>query len=145
MMGTYSHYGDFLTETLLIYFQKILEKKLKLKLVPAYSYFRIYKKGDVLKKHNDRPSCEISATLNVAGDPWEIFLENIKKGILLNYTDMLIYKGNKLKHWRNEFKGNTCIQIFFHFNDLNGPFKTENLYDTRPFLGLPTAFCKKSD
>jgi len=146
MVGTYSHYGDFLTETLLIYFQKILEKKLKLKLVPTYSYFRIYKKGDVLKKHNDRPSCEISATLNVAGDPWEFFLENVKKGIILNHTDMLIYKGNKLKHWRNEFKGNMCIQIFFHFNDLNGPFKTKNLYDTRPFLGLPSEFCKeKSD
>ena len=31
-----------------------------LKLYPAYTYARIYKKGDELKRHKDRFSCEIS-------------------------------------------------------------------------------------
>jgi hypothetical protein len=39
-----------------------MEKHTKLKLIPTYSYARIYKKGDVLHRHKDRFSCEISTT-----------------------------------------------------------------------------------
>ena len=34
-----------------------------LNLKPTYSYWRLYKTGDVLKRHKDRPSCEVSTTL----------------------------------------------------------------------------------
>lgn len=136
MTGTYSHYSDFLTETLLIYFQKILEKKLKLKLVPAYSYFRIYKKGDVLKKHVDRKSCAISGTLNLGGDLWPIYLkDNYKKTheVILNPGDILIYDGCNFEHWREEFNKELCTQVFLHYNNKN----SKNIYDNRKHLGLP--------
>ena len=42
----------------------VMEKHTKLKLSETYSYARIYKKGDVLARHKDRYSCEISTTLN---------------------------------------------------------------------------------
>ena len=29
----------------------------------------------ILKRHKDRPSCEISTTLNLGGDPWPIFID----------------------------------------------------------------------
>jgi hypothetical protein len=52
-----------------------------LKLNPTYAYARIYKKGDILHRHKDRFSCEISTTLNLGGDDWPIFIEkDPKKG-----------------------------------------------------------------
>ena len=73
---TYSHYADIAMETLLQWVLPTMEKHTKLKLVPTYSYARIYKNGDVLKKHKDRFSCEISTTVNLGGNPWPIYLNN---------------------------------------------------------------------
>ena len=73
--NTYSHYGDLVMETLLQRVKPAMEKHTKLKLSETYSYARIYKKGDVLHRHKDRYSCEISTTLNLGGDPWPIFID----------------------------------------------------------------------
>jgi hypothetical protein len=72
---TYSHYSDILMETLLMEVKSIAEKNINLKLIPNYSYVRVYKKGDALHRHKDRFSCEISTTLNLGGDPWPIFID----------------------------------------------------------------------
>ena len=102
---TYAHYADIAMETLLLKCQPAMEKATGLKLYPAYTYARIYKKGDVLKRHIDRFSCEISTTMNLGGDPWPIYLEpsgkKNKKGIKidLNPGDMLVYRGEDLEHW----------------------------------------------
>jgi hypothetical protein len=34
-------------------------------MLPTYSYARIYANGDELKKHRDRPACEVSVTLHL--------------------------------------------------------------------------------
>ena len=154
---SYSHYADIAMETLLLKVKPIMEKKTKLKLVPTYSYARIYKKGDILHKHKDRMSCEISTTLNLGGDKWPIYInpkpnegsfEDTKyissksKGIKieLNPGDMLVYRGCDLEHWRNSFKGNDCVQVFLHYNDLNSKFSDSNKFDGRPILGVPSDF-----
>ena len=62
-------------ETLLQKVKPIMEKESGVKLTETYSYARIYKKGDELKRHKDRYSCEISTTMNLGGDDWPIFLE----------------------------------------------------------------------
>ena len=64
--NTYSQYGNMAMETLLLKCQPKMEEVTELKLYPAYTYARIYKKGDVLKRHKDRFSCEISTTMNLA-------------------------------------------------------------------------------
>ena len=51
---TYSHYADIVMETLLQKVKPIMEKKSGVKLIETYSYARIYKKGDELKRHKDR-------------------------------------------------------------------------------------------
>ena len=146
--NTYSHYGDIVMETLLLKLKPIMEKYTKLKLNPNYSYARIYKKGDILKRHKDRFSCEISTTLNLGGDPWPIYLEPSgkegQKGIKVNLNsgDMLVYKGNELEHWREEFKGENCGQVFLHYNNLSTKGSKENLFDRRPEVGLPVYFKK---
>ena len=157
--NTYSHYADLAMEALLEKVKPRMEKETKLKLIPTYSYARIYKKGDVLKRHKDRFSCEISTTMFLGGDPWDICLEPNKnvgippegpyvpttnKGIKVSLKpgDMLIYSGCELEHWREAFQGKNCAQVFLHYNQVTSPEAIENRFDRRPFLGLPSWFKK---
>ena len=145
---TFSCYSDVAMETLMLKCQPIMEKTTGLKLTPAYTYARIYKKGDVLKRHKDRFSCEISTTMNLGGDPWAIYLEpSGKEGLKgikvdLKPGDMLVYSGCELEHWRNKFKGKECVQAFLHYNNRKTPGAKENMFDKRPHLGLPAWFKK---
>ena len=158
---TYNSYSDIAMETLMLKCQPIMEKTTGLKLNPAYSYARIYKKGDVLKRHKDRFSCEISTTMNLGGDAWPLYLDpsggnfvideyknihkpNAPKGVRvdLKVGDMLVYSGCELEHWRNKFKGKECIQVFLHYNNRKTPGAKENMFDKRPHLGLPSWFKK---
>ncbi len=142
--NTYSCYGDFVMETLLVKMLPVMKEQTGLDLIPTYSYARAYKKGDELKRHKDRPSCEISTTINLGGDPWPIFIEPSgetgKEGtkVLLEVGDMLVYSGCELEHWREPFEGNICGQVFLHYNHVNGPFAEKNKFDGRPMLGLPS-------
>ena len=154
--GTYSKYADWAMETLLLYMIPIMKAKTGLDLVPTYSYTRLYEKGNKLKRHRDRPSCEVSTTLHLGGDKWPIFLDpsggrhvideykeihkpGAPKGIKvdLKVGDMLIYAGCELEHWREPFEGKICSQVFLHYNHANGPYAKTNLYDKRPLLGVP--------
>ena len=153
--GSYAKYADRLMETLLVKVIPIMKAKTELNLIPTYSYTRLYRKGNILKRHKDRPSCEISTTLNLGGDNWDIFLDptgtnnvideyknihkpNAPKGIKISLKpgDMLIYSGCELEHWREPFQGNLCGQVFLHYNHANGPYAKTNLYDKRPMLGI---------
>jgi hypothetical protein len=134
--NTYSHYADNVMETLLMKVLPVMQQETGLELIPTYSYARIYKNGDILHKHKDRPSCEISTTIHLGGDPWSIFVEGTE--VLLDVGDMLVYSGCELEHWREPFEGNTCAQVFLHYNHVNGPFAKENRFDKRPMLGLPS-------
>ena len=133
--NTYSIYGDPVFDTLLMKMLPVMNRETGLDVIPTYSYARIYKKGDILHKHKDRPSCEISTTLSLGGDPWPIFLEG--KQVDLDIGDMLIYEGCKLEHWRDKFEGENCGQVFLHYNDVNGQFKDINIFDGRDKLGTP--------
>ena len=155
--GTYSKYADWVMETLLMYMIPIMKAKTGLDLIPTYSYTRLYKKGDILHRHKDRPSCEVSTTLHLGGNEWPIFIDptgedNILSGsetttvvkpgapkgiqVDLKIGDMLIYAGCDLEHWREPFQGMVCSQVFLHYNHANGPFAKTNIFDKRKMLGL---------
>jgi len=120
-----------------------MEKETGYKLNETYSYARIYKLGDVLHRHKDRYSCEVSTTLHLGGDPWPIYLDPTgKKGqagikVELEPGDMLMYSGCEVEHWREPFPGKDCAQVFLHYNDSQKKTADENKFDGRPFLGLP--------
>jgi len=154
--GSYAKYADRFMETLLVKTIDVMQKKTGLKLVPTYSYTRLYRTGNILNRHKDRPSCEISTTLCLGGDHWPIYLDptgadNVieeYKGIVkpgaplgvevnLKPGDMLIYSGCELEHWRKPFEGKLCGQVFLHYNHADGQFAKSNLYDKRPLLGIP--------
>ena len=154
--NTYSHYADPVMETLLMKVLPIMKQETGLKLIPTYSFARLYKKGDILKRHKDRPSCEISTTIHLGGHSWPIFIDgtgsdniideeknthkpNAPEGtkVLLNVGDMLVYSGCELEHWREPLEGDVCGQVFLHYNHADGPFATKNKFDGRPILGIP--------
>jgi len=156
--GCYTKYADWVMETLLMFMIPVMKAKTGLELIPTYTYTRLYEKGNILHRHKDRPSCEISTTLHLGGDSWPIYLDptgadNILSGsetttivkpgapkgvqVDLKVGDMLIYSGCELEHWREPFQGNVCSQVFLHYNHANGPYAKTNLYDKRPLLGVP--------
>ena len=141
--GCFSVYADFAMETLLDECKAKMELVTGLTLVPTYSYHRIYNNGSELKKHKDRESCEVSATLclgfdnsNVSEDyNWGMYIND--EEVKLNPGDLIAYRGDELDHWRDVYKGNHHSQVFLHYNDLYGKFKDTNKYDGRRHLGLP--------
>jgi len=103
---------------------KPLSAHVGMELEPSYCYARIYRKGEVLKPHTDRPACEISGTMtlghDVASPIWPIFMgkneeDNIGTQIKVKVGDMLMYHGCELNHWRPEYKGEWQTQVFFHY------------------------------
>ena len=157
--GTFSIYADTAMELLLGELCSNVEKETNMNLYPTYSYARTYRKNDILERHKDRYSCEISCTLNLGGDKWPIFIEAEKnvglvedgfvgstenKGtkVLLEPGDMMIYKGMACEHWREPFEGENCVQVFLHYNQKETPGSEENKYDGRSQLGLSYAFSK---
>ena len=147
-----SIYGSPVFDKFLQDFAEPIGKHIGKKLLPTYTYSRIYRPGEILKKHKDRPACEISATLTLGFDKkpiWPIFAnENKQTAITLNKGDMMVYKGCELLHWREEFKGKWHVQVFFHYVDANGPYKNHymdgrNNFGTQKHANVNTVTPKK--
>lgn len=140
--NAHSKYGDPAMETLLLNLHDLMQKHTGLELYPTYSFYRVYRPGDDLKIHKDRPSCEISATLcfNYSYDTedytWPIYMEGNQ--VKQNPGDLVIYKGCELDHWRDVFDlrddNAWHVQGFFHYVDANGPYN-DYKFDKRDSIG----------
>lgn len=166
--GTPSFYADTLMETILMAVTPNVERLTGKRLYPTYSYFRVYKNGDDLPPHIDRPPSEIGLTLQLGFDisnledpdyRWKIYMDNkidyrrneMKArrkadpsegvGLEMNPGDCAIYHGCEVRHWRFAFEGNTQSQAFLMFVDRDGPY-AKYRYDTRPHLGFPDSTIK---
>jgi hypothetical protein len=136
--NTLCAYGDPAFDGLLEYLRPRIEEHSGLRLSPTYSYFRLYKHGDTLKRHRDRPACELSVSLNIGQVPseaWPLFVEgNVGPyGALLSPGDGLLYRGIDLSHWREPFPGNQLVQVFLHYVDRDGPYAAQK-FDGRVSL-----------
>ena len=128
---------DKLLQDLLPHFEKACGKRL----YPTYSYARLYKPGEKLKKHKDRPACEISATITLGfeGDVWSIYMAGNK--IDMQVGDAVLYRGMEVEHWREKYtEGQWQAQVFLHYVDADGPHADQK-YDGRESLGLPKTDC----
>ena len=123
-----SWYNDPLMTALLDTKLPTVELESNLKLYPTYAYWRYYVLGANLKKHTDRPSCEISVSACIKKyDNWPLIIEG--KKIELNEGDGLLYDGCDQKHGRpGVYKGEGMAQVFFHYVNQNGPH-TNHAYD----------------
>jgi hypothetical protein len=107
-------------------FVKLLVKKinhvsaiLEEDVLPTYTYTRIYSKGEELKRHRDRPACEISLSLNLKKDTdWPIWFQKPNGeeiSLELNQGDAVMYLGEVSDHWRNAYQGQEHVQLFLHY------------------------------
>lgn len=140
----YAFYADPLAETILYNAREDVEAACGRELDPTYSYSRIYVKGDQLKKHIDRPACEISVTVNVAinaDKPWSIwcqYKDNPPVECVLAPGDAVVYKGCEVYHWREPLQhADINAQFMLHYVDKNGP-NASHKWDRRSSLGLPS-------
>lgn len=89
------------------------------KVLPTYTYARVYKHGSVLERHRDRPACEISFTLNLSKDAdWPIWFQRpdgSETSVELNPGDSVLYLGCQADHWRTQFEGQEYTQLFMHY------------------------------
>lgn len=140
--NAHSKYADPAMETMLLHLLPIMKENTGLDLIPTYSYYRVYRNGDTLEKHRDRPSCEISCTLcfNFSYDPkkykWPIYMDS--NSVEQNPGDLVIYRGCDLEHWRDSLnypEETWQVQGFFHYIDANGPYAADHKFDGRESVG----------
>lgn len=138
-----SIYGDAFFDNMMEQLTEVFNDVSGKTLLPTYSYARIYRKGEELKIHTDRPACEISATITLGFDEnsWPIFFNNEdvldnSNPLITDVGDAVLYKGTEIYHWREQFQGEWQCQVFFHYVDADGPYKDEK-YDGRETLGTP--------
>lgn len=135
-----SVYGDPEHDALLEKMCDSIGNHIGKKLIPQYTYARIYRPGEELKKHTDRPECEISATICLGYTtqvPWPIYMGSEASRVDMITGDMVVYKGCEVPHWRPPLKardGEWVVQLFIHYVDANGPYKHLK-YDGRDKLG----------
>jgi len=121
-------YNDPLMNSLLDFKLPVVEKESNLKLFPTYAYWRYYVFGGTLKKHRDRPACEVSVTACIKKyDNWPLIIEG--KSFELEEGDALLYAGCDQEHGRpGIYKGDGMAQVFLHYVNQNGPNKN-HAYD----------------
>ena len=126
---------DIPMESLLSYIQPTVEKAYGKELIPTYSFWRTYYKGQCCPPHKDRPACEVSVTLTLGASEescsWEIFVDG--KGFKTMPGEGIIYKGCEQEHWRNDLQYDWHSQVFLHYVEKHGKNK-EYAYDERPGL-----------
>jgi hypothetical protein len=121
-------YCDPVMEVILIKALPKVEALVGLALYKTYSYWRMYRRGDILRIHKDRPACEISVTMTIGYDgprPWPVYLLNKNEDpvkIDLEAGDALIYKGIERYHGRGINNSGRQAQVFLHYVDKNGPY-----------------------
>lgn len=135
-------YGDPAFDTLMLMSLPLVEEVVGKKLLPTYTYARIYFNGAELLPHTDRDECEHSVSLCLGGNAdllWPLWFKNEDNDpeyVAMSESDAVIYSGNKVHHWRDAFEGETQFQVFMHYVEAEGEHK-DQLFDTRPYIGLP--------
>lgn len=115
--------------------QPILEELLGEELIPSYWFSTTYHNKGWMNCHTDRPSCEISVTMNICGDTaWPIKLKDLegnKQAVVTPPGHGVAYLGTTVPHWRSPLrthKHDRFMQLFLHFVRKNGEY-AEYAYD----------------
>jgi len=144
--GSLARYNVPMYKQLHFLVRKQVEKTLGMDLLPTYFYDRFYYVGQELKRHSDRPACEVSVTLQISTNsenPWPIWFNRPDGSdgyVVMKNGDAAVYKGYEREHWRDplESKYNRMQrfirkvrgmkddtyhhQIFLHYVNSQGPF-----------------------
>ena len=129
--GSLARYNHPIYRDLHYKIKGLLEKVFDIDLYPTYYYDRFYSSGQELKKHVDRPSCEISVSLFISSnteEPWPLYFDSPTRGeigIITIPGDICVYKGCDVVHWRTPLQGDDKTyhhQLFLHYVNANGNY-----------------------
>jgi hypothetical protein len=132
--GAPCEYADRVAEQLLSAKAPYLSDLLHLDLVPTYSYMRLYRPGDRLPAHRDRPACEITVSTSLADEArWP--LQILVGAHVVEYCPpprgAVVFKGHELLHWRDALSGERPVaHVLFHYVQRHG-FCRSWAYDRR--------------
>lgn len=132
----------------------IMSELTKKELLPTYSYFRVYREGDVCWVHSDRFACEHSLSLTLAysdNKPWSFeigrerltqvrpvettFQEDAFSSVDMAVGDAILYQGVTYRHGRVQPNPNRwSAHMFLHWVDSAGPYRSE-AFDKKITLG----------
>ena len=139
------HYGTVITDSLMLSLTDFYSRLTQKKLAPTYSYYRKYLKGNNLVLHNDRASCQYSATINLRSfnnNIWPFYVlhdgKQPSEAIKLTQTknDIILYKGVDLWHGREALEFDWSSHIFCHWVDIEDEKYKHHVYDGRSSLGI---------
>ena len=139
---SFDEYAPLLGEVLLKRLLPQVEDVARCEVWPTYSMWRVYRNGSRLKRHLDRPSCEVSLSIHLGGDrTWPLWIRDGCGRIValeLAPGDGVFYQGCDIPHWRETFDGQEYFQIFLHYVKKNGK-RAAHKFDGRLSLGVSSA------
>lgn len=132
-------YGNILSDSLLHLLTPFVSTIAARPLYPTYSYIRRYSKYQKLKTHLDRPENMHTMSIDIdicnSNDIWPLYIESNNKveEINLKPTDIVLFKGQELKHWRNTLENkDESFHVYLAWSE-----KQMHLFDYRKFLSFP--------
>lgn len=89
----------------------------------TYWFMTDYYKNSYMEKHNDRPSCELSFTINMKqdGPNWPFYV--LDQEFNCEPGEGVMYNGFN-SHYRNKCPGNFYRQLMIHFVERNGKYSS---------------------
>lgn len=122
-------------------------------LLPTYSYFRLYREGDLCRVHGDRHACEHSLSLTLAYSddrPWALEVSPVRvdapyqradaafrideraAAVAMQAGDAVLYQGVHHHHGRTTPNPNAwSAHLFLHWVARGGPYADE-AFDKQP-------------
>ncbi len=138
-----SHWGDSTLDALLLGLQPDIERVSGCLLLPTYAYARLYLHGQSLPRHRDRDACEIAVTLHLGAcgaappicfaPPSGHASEHTSEQAVAVHQrpgDAVVYRGDRIDHWRDAFRGEHFGQLFLNYVHADGE-RRDRLYDGR--------------
>ena len=149
VQGAQVSYNDLNMRILLSTLKPKVEEAYGKRLHETYAFYRLYTYGQDLKKHTDRPACEVSVTLCLGYNfdyQWPIYVDGKAYG--MSPGQGIIYKGCEQVHWRdplvytswqNEEVTDTPnlihSQVFLHYIEAGGQYDPEHRNDAANIEG----------
>ena len=129
VQGAPASIADPFFDSMLPIFQPMAEEIFEKKLFPTYSCIRLYRHGDRLPPHKDRPACEFSLSVALAKSEdiddmgWPLWVEKpdgTEHGSTTDLGEGVFYQGIEREHHRQPCPYQWALQGFWHYIEVDG-------------------------
>lgn len=111
-------YGEACADLALYAMREKIEGITGLSLLPGFSFVRLYRKGEKLRRHIDRGANEVNCTIQIYGNtPWPLGVQVAGQDVVIHQDDGdgLIYRGLEIPHWRDAYVGDEHLQLILAY------------------------------